>query len=144
MDYEKEWQICSKMIEKGGVEKYYVSNEKKGKLFVRDRLKFLFDDGIFVEDVFFVECMLDGLLVDGVVIGIGIIGGRIVCVMVNDLIVKVGLWGVKMVEKIICIQEMVEKLQCLFLYLVDLVGVRIMDQVDMFLGRRGVGCIFYN
>lgn len=52
MDYEKERQTRSKTIEKGGAAKYHASNEKKGKLFVRDRLKLLFDDGISVEDAF--------------------------------------------------------------------------------------------
>lgn len=33
----------------------------------------------------------------------GKIYGCIVCVMVNDFIVKVGLWGLCIVEKILCI-----------------------------------------
>ncbi|ASF29015.1 MULTISPECIES: acyl-CoA carboxylase subunit beta [Bacillus amyloliquefaciens group] len=144
MDYEKERQTRSKTIEKGGAEKYHASNEKKGKLFVRDRLKLLFDDGISVEDAFFAECMSDGLPADGVVTGIGTIGGRTVCVMANDSTVKAGSWGAKTVEKIIRIQETAEKLQCPFLYLVDSAGARITDQVDMFPGRRGAGRIFYN
>ncbi|MCP6682674.1 acyl-CoA carboxylase subunit beta [Bacillus nakamurai] len=144
MDYEKERQERSKTIEKGGAEKYHASNEKKGKLFVRDRLKLLFDDGIAFEDAFFAECMSDGLPADGVVTGIGTINGKTVCVMANDSTVKAGSWGAKTVEKIIRIQETAEKLQCPLLYLVDSAGARITDQVDMFPGRRGAGRIFYN
>ncbi len=86
--------------------------------------------------------MSDGLPADGVVTGIGTIGGRTVCVMANDSTVKAGSWGAKTVEKIIRIQETAEKLQCPLLYLVDSAGARITDQVDMFPGRRGAGRIF--
>lgn len=88
--------------------------------------------------------MSDGLPADGVVTGIGTIGGRTVCVMANDSTVKAGSWGAKTVEKIIRIQETAEKPQCPLLYLVDSAGARITDQVDMFPGRRGAGRIFYN
>ena len=47
----------------------------------------------------FAECMSDGLPADGVVTGIGTIGGRTVCVMANDSTVKAGSWGAKTVEK---------------------------------------------
>lgn len=87
--------------------------------------------------------MADGLPADGVVTGIGKIGGRTVCVMANDSTVKAGSWGARTVEKIIRIQETAEKLNCPLLYLVDSAGARITDQVDMFPGRRGAGRIFY-
>lgn len=86
--------------------------------------------------------MADGLPADGVVTGIGKIGGRTVCVMANDSTVKAGSWGARTVEKIIRIQETAEKLNCPLLYLVDSAGARITDQVDMFPGRRGAGRIF--
>ncbi|RFU68671.1 acyl-CoA carboxylase subunit beta [Bacillus sp. V59.32b] len=131
-------------INRGGLEKYHEKNQEKGKLFVRERLELLFDEGIEVEDAFFANCMSDGLPADGVVTGIGKINGKTVCVMANDSTVKAGSWGARTVEKIIRIQETAEKLGIPMLYLVDSAGARITDQVEMFPGRRGAGRIFYN
>ncbi|AXN41249.1 acyl-CoA carboxylase subunit beta [Peribacillus butanolivorans] len=131
-------------IKKGGLEKYHQKNAEKGKLFVRDRLQLLFDEGVEIEDAFFANCASDGLPADGVVTGIGKINGQKVCVMANDSTVKAGSWGARTVEKIIRIQETADKLQLPLLYLVDSAGARITDQVEMFPGRRGAGRIFYN
>ncbi|RFU70433.1 acyl-CoA carboxylase subunit beta [Peribacillus saganii] len=131
-------------ISKGGSVKYHEKNAEKGKLFVRERLKHLFDNDVEIEDAFFANCMKDGLPADGVVTGIGKIGGRTVCVMANDSTVKAGSWGSRTVEKIIRIQETAGKLNVPLLYLVDSAGARITDQVEMFPGRRGAGRIFYN
>lgn len=131
-------------IKKGGLEKYHQKNAEKGKLFVRERLELLFDEGVEIEDAFFANCASDGLPADGVVTGIGKINGQRVCVMANDSTVKAGSWGARTVEKIIRIQETADKLQLPLLYLVDSAGARITDQVEMFPGRRGAGRIFYN
>ncbi|CAH0173782.1 acyl-CoA carboxylase subunit beta [Peribacillus sp. Bi134] len=131
-------------IKKGGLEKYHQKNAEKGKLFVRERLELLFDEGVEIEDAFFANCASEGLPADGVVTGIGKINGQRVCVMANDSTVKAGSWGARTVEKIIRIQETAEKLQLPLLYLVDSAGARITDQVEMFPGRRGAGRIFYN
>ncbi|CUA81130.1 acyl-CoA carboxylase subunit beta [Anoxybacillus suryakundensis] len=133
-----------KQIEQGGARKYHEKNAKQGKLFVRDRLKLLFDDGLQFEDAFFANCLADGLPADGVVTGVGKINGQTVCVMANDSTVKAGSWGARTVEKIIRIQETADKLRCPILYLVDSAGARITDQIEMFPGRRGAGRIFYN
>jgi acetyl-CoA carboxylase carboxyltransferase component len=131
-------------IQKGGLPKYHQKNEEQGKLFVRERLEKLFDEGIEIEDAFFANCEADGLPGDGVVTGIGKINGKTVCVMANDSTVKAGSWGSRTVEKIIRIQETAEKLHVPMLYLVDSAGARITDQIEMFPGRRGAGRIFYN
>jgi acetyl-CoA carboxylase carboxyltransferase component len=129
---------------KGGKETYHQKNKAQGKLFVRDRLKNLFDEDILVEDGLFANCLAGDLPADGVVTAIGKIHGRTVCVMANDSTVKAGSWGKRTVEKIIRIQETAEKLRCPLLYLVDSAGARITDQIEMFPGRRGAGRIFYN
>ncbi len=131
-------------IKAGGPSKYHEKNAEQGKLFVRERLELLFDDGLQVEDSLFANCMADGLPADGVVTGIGKINGKTVCIMANDSTVKAGSWGAKTVEKIIRIQETAEKLSVPLIYLVDSAGARITDQIDMFPGRRGAGRIFYN
>ncbi|NNU82964.1 acyl-CoA carboxylase subunit beta [Geobacillus sp. BMUD] len=131
-------------IKKGGAPKYHEKNAAQGKLFVRERLNLLLDNGLEVEDGLFANCLAGDLPADGVVTGIGKINGRIVCVMANDSTVKAGSWGARTVEKIIRIQETAEKLRCPIIYLVDSAGARITDQLEMFPGRRGAGRIFYN
>ncbi|KGP92985.1 carboxylase [Pontibacillus chungwhensis BH030062] len=142
--YDQTFQDKVDEIKQGGSEKYHQKNAEKGKMFVRDRLEQLFDDGIDVEDAFFANCQDGSLPADGVVTGIGKINGETVCVMANDSTVKAGSWGARTVEKIIRIQETAEKLEVPMLYLVDSAGARITDQVEMFPGRRGAGRIFYN
>ena len=131
-------------IKKGGPPKYHEKNQEQGKLFVRDRLKLLFDSGFELEDALFANCIAGDLPADGVYTGMGKINGQLVCVMANDSTIKAGSWGARTVEKIIRIQETAEKMRVPLLYLVDSAGARITDQVEMFPGRRGAGRIFYN
>jgi methylmalonyl-CoA decarboxylase subunit alpha len=131
-------------VKKGGDPKYHQKNQEQGKLFVRDRLKLLFDPGSELEDALFANCIAGDLPADGVFTGMGKINGQLVCVMANDSTIKAGSWGSRTVEKIIRIQETAEKLRVPLLYLVDSAGARITDQVEMFPGRRGAGRIFYN
>lgn len=144
MSLKEEFVQTVDLIKQGGAKKYHEKNAEKGKLFVRERLELLFDEGVQVEDAFFANCMSEGLPADGVVTGIGKINGQTVCVMANDSTVKAGSWGARTVEKIIRIQETAEKLNVPMLYLVDSAGARITDQIEMFPGRRGAGRIFYN
>jgi methylmalonyl-CoA decarboxylase subunit alpha len=132
-------------IEAGGAQKYHEKNSAQNKMFVRDRLKLLFDNGEYsVEDAKFANNQAGDLPADGVVTAIGKVGGKTVCVMANDSTVKAGSWGARTVEKIIRIQETAQKLKVPMLYLVDSAGARITDQIDMFPNRRGAGKIFYN
>lgn len=116
----------------------------QGKLFVRDRLALLFDEGTFIEDGLLANAAAEDLPADGVVTGIGQIGGRPVCVMANDPTVKAGSWGARTVEKIIRITETALTHELPICYLVDSAGARITDQVQLFPGRRGAGKIFAN
>lgn len=128
----------------GGEVKYHEKNKVQRKLFVRDRLRLLFDDEFSVEDGLFANFLAGDLPADGVVTTIGKVNGQKVCVMANDSTVKAGSWGARTVEKIIRIQETAEKMQIPLIYLVDSAGARITDQIEMFPGRRGAGRIFYN
>src|SRR4051812_28630438 len=130
-------------IEKGGAPKYHQKNAETGKLFARDRVRLLLDADSFVEDGAFANAGDPELPADGVITGVGRIGGRVVAVMANDSTVKAGSWGRRTVEKIIRVQETALKTRCPMLYLVDSAGARITDQVEMFPGRRGAGRIFY-
>src|SRR3954463_5168376 len=131
-------------IEAGGQPKYHEKAKEQNKLFVRERLSLLFDDGKYEEDGKFANFQAGDLPADGVITAIGKINGQTVCVMANDSTIKAGSWGARTVEKIIRIQETAEKLKVPLFYLVDSAGARITDQVEMFPGRRGAGRIFYN
>ena len=132
-------------VKGGGAPKYHEKLAQQGKLFVRDRLALLLDSAdSFVEDGLLVNALAGDLPADGVVTGVGTLGGRSVAVMANDPTVKAGSWGARTVEKIIRIIELARKHEHPMIYLVDSAGARITDQVDLFPGRRGAGKIFYN
>jgi len=128
----------------GGAEKYHSANAAKGKLFARERVALLVDEGSFVEDGLYANALAEGLPADGVVTGQATVDGRPVCLMANDSTVKAGSWGARTVEKIIRIIERAYATGVPMIYLVDSAGARITDQVDLFPGRRGAGKIFWN
>ena len=128
----------------GGPERHHVKTAEQGKLPVRERVGRLLDPESFSEEAMLANWDGDGLGADGVVTGLGTIGGRRVALMANDPTVKAGSWGAKTVEKIIRIQERALSLELPMIYLVDSAGARITDQVQMFPGRRGAGRIFHN
>ena len=129
----------------GGPEKYHERLAERGKLFVRDRVRLLCDEGSFVEDGLLANASTDpDLAADAVVTGRGIVDGRPVVVIANDPTVKAGSWGARTVEKIIRALEAAYDERLPVFYLVDSAGARITDQVELFPGRRGAGKIFYN
>src|SRR5262245_39955228 len=72
-----------------GHQRYRDKLRAEGKLFVRDRLKLLLDpDAEFQEDWLFARAAEEDTPADGVVTGVGKVGGRPVCVMANDYTVK--------------------------------------------------------
>ncbi|HEY4188149.1 MAG TPA: acyl-CoA carboxylase subunit beta [Polyangia bacterium] len=130
----------------GGAPKYHQANAAAGKLFCRERIALLCDDGgkDFIEDGLLANATAADLPADGVVTGVGRVHGRPVAIMANDSTVKAGSWGARTVEKIIRIQETAGRLRIPLVYLVDSAGARITDQLDMFPGRRHAGRIFQN
>ena len=116
----------------------------QGKLYVRDRIALLLDQGSFVEDGRYANSRAAGLPADGVVTGRGTVDGRPVVVIANDPTVKAGSWGARTVEKIVRATEMALREELPVFWLVDSAGARITDQVEMFPGRRGAGRIFHN
>jgi acetyl-CoA carboxylase carboxyltransferase component len=133
-------------VKKGGADKYHKKNAEEGKLFARERIRLLLDDDgrDFVEDGLLANNGAADLPADGVITGIGSVGGRKVAVMANDSTVKAGSWGARTVEKILRIQETAGRHGLPLFYLVDSAGARITDQLDMFPGRRHAGRIFHN
>jgi acetyl-CoA carboxylase carboxyltransferase component len=129
---------------KGNLERYGAKLQASGKLFVRDRIALLVDEGSFVEDGLLANALAADLPADGVVTGRATVEGRPVCVMANDPTVKAGSWGARTVEKIVRMTEEALRHELPIFYLVDSAGARITDQVELFPGRRGAGRIFYN
>src|SRR5947209_17700024 len=98
----REEQLAAEIerIRKGGAEKYHVRNREQKKLFVRDRLKLLLDDGkIEFEDGMFAENQNSELPADGNVTGVGRIHGHPVAFSSSDSTVKAGSVGEKGVQK---------------------------------------------
>jgi methylmalonyl-CoA decarboxylase subunit alpha len=137
-------EIASDRALTGGPERHRVRAAEQGKLPVRARVALLFDPDSFVEEGLLAGWEQEGLGAEGVVTGIGTVGGRPVAVMANDPTVKAGSWAPKTVEKILRIQERALSLRTPLVYLVDSAGARINEQVQMFPGRRHAGRIFFN
>ncbi|WP_375480932.1 acyl-CoA carboxylase subunit beta [uncultured Jatrophihabitans sp.] len=114
------------------------------KLYVRDRIALLVDEGSFVEDGQLANALATGLPADGVVTGQGIVDGRPALIVANDPTVKAGSWGARTVEKIIRVTERALSEELPIFWLIDSAGARITDQVALFPGRRGAGRIFRN
>jgi acetyl-CoA carboxylase carboxyltransferase component len=117
---------------------------KQGKLYVRERIALLFDEGSFVEDSQLANALATGLPADGVVTGRGLVEGRPALVVANDPTVKAGSWGARTVEKIVRVTETALREELPVFWFIDSAGARITDQVQLFPGRRGAGRIFHN
>src|SRR5437588_2337121 len=132
-------------IKKGGAEKYHDRNREQKKLFVRDRLKLLLDDGkIEFEDGMFAENQNSELPADGNVTGVGRIQGGPVAFSASDSTVKAGSAGEKGVQKSLRIQELAMQMRLPIFYWIDSACARITDQVRLFPGRNQAGRTFYN
>jgi methylmalonyl-CoA decarboxylase subunit alpha len=131
-------------VNSGGAERYHEQAAARGKLFARERIALLVDEGSFTEDGAFANVLAGDLPADGVVTGTATIDGRPVALMANDSTVKAGSWGARTVEKIIRVIEQAYAIGVPMIYLVDSAGARITDQVQMFPGRRGAGKIFHS
>ena len=115
----------------------------ENRLFVRDRIKLLFDGEPEFEDGLLAGSE-KGVPADAVVTVIGQVHGRKVAVIANDFTSKAGTWGLQTFLKITRFQELALQLKIPLVYLVDSAGARIDEQKLCFLGRRAWGNIFYN
>src|SRR4030095_16556652 len=97
MSRSDEFKTRSQKARQGGAPKYHQSNAAAGKLFCRERIGLLCDDGgkDFIEDGLLANATAPDLPADGVVTGIGRVHGRPVAIMANDSTVKAGSWGAR-------------------------------------------------
>ncbi len=134
-------------VKKGGPPHAHQLHTSRGKLFVRDRLKLLFDpDTPFLE----LSSLASYGMHDnqapgaGIVTGIGVVHGREVMVVAHDATVKGGTYFPMTIKKHVRAQEiaMQNRLPCV--YLVDSGGIFLPHQSETFPDRDHFGRIFYN
>lgn len=125
---------------------YYNKLKEQGKMFVRDRIRYIVDeDSIEIEDGVFARTNDEQFLpADAVVTLVAKINGCSVAIIANDMTVKAGTWGIKTIEKIMRMQELAEKRKIPLIYMIDSAGARLNEQFDTFIDRRHAGKIFYN
>ena len=136
-----------KTIRQGGGQDARARHEKRGKLFVRDRIERLIDPGsTFLE---FSPMAAFGMYQDsapsaGVVTGIGVIHGREVVIVANDATVKGGTYFPLTVKKHLRAQAIALENELPCIYLVDSGGAFLPKQAEVFPDRDHFGRIFYN
>lgn len=134
-------------VAQGGGAEARSRHEKRGKLFVRDRVRKLLDPGTtFLElaplaawDMY--EGSAPGA---GVVTGIGVVHGREVVIVANDATVKGGTYFPMTVKKHLRAQEVALENRLPCVYLVDSGGAFLPLQSEVFPDRDHFGRIFYN
>ncbi|MGQ0722700.1 MAG: carboxyl transferase domain-containing protein [Candidatus Eiseniibacteriota bacterium] len=134
-------------VREGGGAENRSRHEKRGKLFVRDRIDALLDEGsAFLE---LSPLAAHGLYDDaapaaGIVTGIGRVAGREVMVVANDAMVKGGTYFPITVKKHLRAQEIARENRLPCVYLVDSGGAFLPMQDEVFPDREHFGRIFYN
>ncbi|MDR3607417.1 MAG: carboxyl transferase domain-containing protein [Oligoflexia bacterium] len=131
----------------GGGREAREKHEKRGKLYVRDRIQKLIDPGTtFLElSALAAYGMYDGAAPSaGVVTGIGVIQGREAMIIANDATVKGGTYFPMTVKKHLRAQEIARENRLPCVYLVDSGGAFLPMQADVFPDREHFGRIFYN
>jgi methylmalonyl-CoA decarboxylase alpha subunit len=140
--------ITSKqMIEQGGGPEKIQKQHEKGKMFARERINYLLDEGSFVEVDAFVKHRCSSFNMakveapaEGVITGYGTIDGRLVYVYAQDFTVIGGSLGEMHARKICKILDMAVKMGAPVIGLNDSGGARIQEGVD---ALSGYGQIFF-
>jgi len=135
------------LVRKGGPDYMHEKHKKRGKLFVRDRLKLLLDS-----DTPFLE--LSSLAAwdiyenqhpsAAIITGIGVVKNREVMVIAHDATVKGGTYIPETIKKHLRAQEIALENRLPCIYLVDSGGIFLPLQVGTFPDKEHFGRIFYN
>jgi acetyl-CoA carboxylase carboxyltransferase component len=134
-------------VREGGGPKARALHGKRGKLFVRDRIDALLDEGSpFLEVApLAAHGLYDGAApAAGLVTGIGRVSGLEVMVVANDATVKGGTYLPVTVKKHLRAQEIARENRLPCVYLVDSGGAFLPLQDEVFPDREHFGRIFYN
>lgn len=129
----------------GGGEKRIQKQHEAGKLTARERVNLLFDPNTFVEIGTLVESRIDEFGMedkkipgDGVIIGYGMVNGRIVYVSVEDFTVIGGTLGEYHSKKICQIMDMAIKMRAPYISINDSGGARIEEGICSLDGYSGM------
>ncbi len=144
-----ELQAKSKKIQLGGGEKKIHEQHEKGKLSVRERIKYLVDKnseqvevGLFTADGMYTE--YGGCPSAGVVVVLGYIKSRLCVIVANDATVKAGAWFPLTAKKNLRAQEIAMENRLPIVYLVDSAGVFLPMQDEIFPDKEHFGRQFRN
>ena len=135
-------------IKQGGGKALQAKHNAKGKLFVRDRIHHLLDQGspfleigqLAAHEVYGDE----NVPAAGVVAGIGLVAGQECMIVANDATVKGGSYYPLTVKKHLRAQTIAEQNNLPCIYLVDSGGANLPRQDDVFPDREHFGRIFFN
>lgn len=135
------------IVKQGGPESAHATHLARGKLFVRDRLKLLFDpETPFLElsPLAALDLYENQAPSASIITGIGVVHGREVMVVAHDATVKGGTYFPMTIKKHLRAQEiaMQNRLPCV--YLVDSGGIFLPLQSETFPDRDHFGRIFFN
>ena len=122
-------------------------HQSRGKLFVRDRIEHLLDEGSpFLEIGHFAAHGVyeQDIPSAGVVAGIGRVQGVECMIVGNDATVKGGTYFPLTVKKHLRAQEIAERCHLPCIYLVDSGGANLPEQDEVFPDKLHFGRIFYN
>ncbi len=138
---------CLSSVKKGGPEYMHEKHAKRGKLFVRERLRLLLDpDTPFLElsTLAAWDMYNNGHPGAAIITGIGVINNREVMIVAHDATVKGGTYVPETIKKHLRAQEiaMENRLPCI--YLVDSGGIFLPLQVGTFPDKLHFGRIFFN
>ena len=143
----KEWTMRLEQVQAGGGADARSKHEKRGKLFVRDRIAKLIDPGTAFLEIAPLAAwdMYEGAAPGaGVVTGVGVVHGREVMIVANDATVKGGTYFPMTVKKHLRAQEIARENRLPCVYLVDSGGAFLPLQAEVFPDRDHFGRIFYN
>lgn len=131
----------------GGSARAHQRHREQGKLFVRDRIATLIDEGTpFLELSALAghELYDDVVPAGGLVTGIGLVRGRQCMIVANDATVKGGTYYPITVKKHLRAQEIALENRLTCIYLVDSGGAFLPKQDEVFPDREHFGRIFRN
>jgi len=144
---EKDLERLAQAIRRGGDEQSQERHRSQGKMFVRDRIAALCDEGApFLELGLLAAHQVydEPVPAAGVVTGVGLVHGHQCLILANDATVKGGTYYPLTVKKHLRAQEIALENRLPCLYLVDSGGAYLPLQAEVFPDRDHFGRIFYN
>lgn len=132
---------------KGGGDALIERHQGRGKMFVRDRIDTLIDEGSpFLEISQFAAhgVYKQDIACAGIVAGIGRVKGIECMIIANDATVKGGTYFPLTVKKHLRAQDIAEQCHLPCIYLVDSGGANLPEQDEVFPDKLHFGRIFYN